>query len=302
MEKNFKGPLFIVGLSRSGTKLIRGLLNQNNKILLPKYESHFIPEVLSDIDLNINDLYNKISRSTFVSKFPEIEWPSISRLNQICPINNKSNLIEAVLKYYALNDLNKTWDNEVIWGDKTPLYLRYLDLLFNNFPNCKFIHIIRDPRDRAISVKKTWGKSMFRATELWKNEIEDAIKWRNRTDSYIEIKYEELVKNTEKVLKDLCIFLNIEYTEEMLTLNKPTEKYGKNSNKVSVGKTSISKYNFEGKKKIKRIEEIAYPIMKQTGYEIKYANRHKKYPQFKMYIYKFVDFINFEINNKIKGY
>ena len=51
----------------------------------------------------------------------------------------------------------------------------------------------------------------------------------------MEIRYEELVNNTEKVLKELCDYLDVTYSEKMLTLKQPSEKYGKNSSKITVG-------------------------------------------------------------------
>ena len=143
---------------------------------------------------------------------------------------------------------------------------------------------------------------MTRATELWRNEISGAMKWRNMSNNYIEIKYEDLVLNTERVLIELCDFLKITYTKEMLTLRKPTEKYGLNSKKNSVGKTSLNRYEEENKKVIKRIEEIAYPLMKILGYEVKYAEKYCPMSKYRMFILKFIDFINYKIANKIKGY
>ena len=153
---NFIGPLFIVGLSRSGTKLIRDLLNQSSKIFIPDYESHFIPEILRLDGLSLEQIYLKLGKSSFVKKFPETKFPSFKTLETVTLIRNKSDLIEAVLKYYALENRSEKWDKNFIWGDKTPSNLRYLDLLYLHYPNSKFIHIIRDPRDRAISVNNTW--------------------------------------------------------------------------------------------------------------------------------------------------
>ncbi len=302
MGDDFKGPLFIVGLSRSGTKLIRDLLNRNERILLPGIETHFIPKMLLDKESKIEQLYAEVEDSLFVKRIPEKEWPKYETLDKISSIRSNSDLVEAFLKYYALQQGEKEWDKAVIWGDKTPSYLRHLNVLNENFPDCKIIHIVRDPRDRALSVNKTWGKSMKRATELWRREVQDSISWANKKDSYCEVKYEDLISNTRQELTDICRFLNIEYSDSMMELSKPSEKYGKNSKFLKPSKSNKNKFKSENIKKIKRLEEIAYPMMKHLGYEIQYAKKHKPVSEFNMFWIKVLDFIKFKTAVKIKGY
>lgn len=300
-QELFKGPLFIVGLSRSGTKLIRDLLNRNENILLPEIESHFIPKILTDTKLNTKTAYKKIKRTLFVKRYSDIKYPNLEILKQFSQLRRKTELIESILKYYALVG-KEGWNNDTIWGDKTPLYLRSLDLLKTHFPTCKIIHIIRDPRDRALSVRRTWGKSMYRATEIMRKEIMDSIPWREKKDIYFEVKYEELIENPENILKQICHFLNVNFSKKMLNLSKPSEKHGKNSEKLEVNKNNKSKFLFENHNKIKRIEEIAYPIMKDLGYEIKFAKSFKPLSPILMTILRYTDHINFKISVKIKGY
>ena len=143
---------------------------------------------------------------------------------------------------------------------------------------------------------------MYRATELWRREIQESNEWRNKSDYYLEIKYENLILNTEKVLRELCMFLNVDFSIEMLELKKPSEKYGVHSRKLDISKTSIAKYGSETSMWIKRIEEIAYPMMKQLGYNIKFAKSHKPFSSIKMPIVKVMDFIKFKVNVKRKRY
>jgi len=302
LNNKFKGPLFIVGLSRSGTKLIRDLINNNNFVSLPNIESHFLPKILGDEKISLNNAIEIISKSLFVQRFPKNDFPSIELLEGSEKIENKIQLVEAILKYYGNIDENQKWNDNVIWGDKTPSYLRHLELLDTCFPESKFIHIIRDPRDRALSVNLTWGKSMERATELWRSEIQKASEWRSKKDHYLEIKYEDLTNDPISVLKSTCDFLGIDFSEQMLTLNKPSEKYGKSSRLKSVNKTNTQKFEVLKPSQIKRLEEIAFPVMKELGYKIIYAKKFKPYSQIEMMLYKYIDFFNFKINNKLKGY
>lgn len=300
-ENSFNGPLFIVGLSRSGTKLIRDLLNRNSKIAIPEIETHFIPAYLAENKQGLEELYDSIEKSSFVKRFPNKAYPSLKELGEIKSLVDNTDLIESVLKYYAIEE-NEEWDNELIWGDKTPSYLRHLDFLKAKFPSCKFIHIIRDPRDRALSVNKTWNKSMYRATELWRREIENSSKWRNNKNDYFEFKYEQLLEDSEGVLKKVCSFLGIDFSQQMLELSKPSEKYGSNSNRTGVGTQNTSKYLNENPQVIKRIEEIGFPVMKKMGYKIEYAKKYKPFPDYKMFYFKVIDYLNFKVSVVKKGY
>lgn len=300
MSDKFKGPLFIVGLSRSGTKLIRDLINQSDFVAIPDVETHFIPKILRN-KTSVKQSLKSIFKTSFVKRNPEIPFPSIENLKTIRTITTNEHLIEAILKYYGTKG-NLVWDENVIWGDKTPLYLRSLDLLKKHFPESKIIHIIRDPRDRAISVKKTWGKSMNRAIQKWQEELYQAQKWRGNKTFYYEIMYEDLLQRTEGVIQEFCDFLDIPFQQEMLQLSKPAEKHGKTSADLKVNSSNQQKFYDYAPKTIKRIEEIAYPMMKVYGYEPIYAKRHKPINMKTVPIIKLFDYMRFRISNKIKGY
>ena len=111
-DKKFNGPLFIVGLSRSGTKLIRDLLNRNERIGMPGIETHFIPGLLANDNLGIMDVYKAIGKSAFAQRLANLEYPSFERLEEMLAIDNKTDLIEAILKYYSLEGKDK-WKEDV---------------------------------------------------------------------------------------------------------------------------------------------------------------------------------------------
>jgi hypothetical protein len=302
MNKNkFLGPLFIVGLSRSGTKLLRDLLNRNDLVKIPEIETHFIPELLKKPDLSIEKAHDIVSNSLFKQRFPDVKFPTIEELERLNKIETILDYIEVILKFYGVKGV-EAWNNDVIWGDKTPLYLRHLDTLKNAFPKAKVIHIIRDPRDRAISVKKTWNKSMYRTTEKWKREVENAQYFKDDNDFYFELRYEDLLDSTVDKLKEISNFLGIQFQEKMLTLEKPSEKHGDNKKVLKVNSKNSKKFIGYDKEIIKRIEEIAFPYLEIYGYDPVYAEKHKAYPEFLMELKKYSDYINFKISNKIKGY
>jgi hypothetical protein len=61
-----------------------------------------------------------------------------------------ASIFEFIMRFFT-EEYNS---EEFICGDKSPGYVNHLKLLNNVFPNARFIHIIRDPRDHVLSMHK----------------------------------------------------------------------------------------------------------------------------------------------------
>ncbi len=117
-----------------------------------------------------------------------------------------------------------------IWGDKNNYYIHKLNVMENLYPKAKYIHLVRDGRDVAVSyleLKELKSESKYKPNlPLEINEI--ANEWVQNTmkvDSFLEnidpkrkqiILYEDLIQHTEKILKQICGFLEIEFSNSML--------------------------------------------------------------------------------------
>lgn len=104
------------------------------------------------------------------------------------------------------------------WGDKTPRYVLAMPTIAELLPEARFIHMIRDGRDVAVSIIPLWfgPASIEQAASWWKERIDVA---RREADArrYIEIKYESLVTNPRPELERVCTFIGLDFREEMLT-------------------------------------------------------------------------------------
>lgn len=270
-----KSPVFIIGMPRSGTKLMRALLNQHSQISLTNYESHYVPYFIKKFGLT----------PTFKTK--EDLKPVIEEFNKTVTgitLNNSGKFLsetnflnaadpqnwESIFRYFFKHSGSKPITDEMIWGDKTPGYINHIPLLKKLFPNARFIHMIRDPRDYALSSHKGWGKSLYRAAQRWKVSIEKAKQQvRNISSDYLEVRYEELITNTESVMRRVCTFLQIPFEQDVIQLKNPTpEDIGDVKNVAQIISTNTAKYKKSlSAKQIKRIEEIVLPVMIQLGYK-----------------------------------
>ena len=214
-------PFFIVGVPRSGTTLLRLMLNSHPNLCVP-FESAFIPRFfyklgsygpLSD-PRNAERLLRDISEVQQVKRGQLVQDP---RTILSYPIRSYSDLIHAIFAEYAKRKGKKRW------GDKSPGYVTDIDVLWKLFPGCKIIHIVRDGRDVAVSLRKvSWGRRSI-------PELATRWKWMSIVghkvgsvlgNHYLEIRYEDLVLKTEETVRAICDFLDEPYHTGMLTFHR----------------------------------------------------------------------------------
>jgi hypothetical protein len=188
-------------------------------------------------------------------------------------IQSYADLVEAIMSEKA-RSMGKSR-----WGDKTPFYTADIDVLWEIFPEAKIIHLVRDGRDVVISqAKMEWlSRSLPRlaADWRWKTTICHKVGTVRGRSHFLELKYEDLVTNTEPSLRRVCDFLDETFAPEMLEYHRTAEEEvpGKSlrwhrssvsppdPNKVGVWRQELSKSD--------RIifEQIAGETLELFGYE-----------------------------------
>jgi hypothetical protein len=115
-----------------------------------------------------------------------------------------------------------------ITGAKFPVHYSYIDTLLAWYPRCRIIHTVRDPRAIFTSqyykhLRKAGGKGKYSIgiTQFIhvNRSIRGVRKMHHRlkaSDNYYVVRYEDMVTNPEKTLKDVCRYLDIEFQEQML--------------------------------------------------------------------------------------
>lgn len=279
-------------MPRSGTKLLRDLLNQNARIGIPEFETHFIPMLVGKFGMESDftdpasfcnickDLHQTNFHSHFLKAGRAVPEPQdlLEHCASLASSRRKDigwpEFFEAVLRSYAPSDRHPGF----VFGDKTPSYLVSLPLLKRLFPSARFLHIIRDPRDYCLSVNRTWGKDLRRAAYRWSSKIRlartDAMDF---SDHYLEVRYEDLLQKTQTVVRRICSFLDLEFEDGMTSLSKPSEQYGQARDFVGVLTENVAKYEQElTKKQIRIIEEISFNQMVDLNMHISLAQNPKR--------------------------
>ena len=108
------------------------------------------------------------------------------------------------------------------WGDQTGLVERYAGPIFAALPGVRIIHMVRDPRDRYEGSLSMWPSGRGRAgaaSARWRYSIDlgerNARRWPGR---YRLLRYEDLVRNPEQVVANLCEFVGESFEPAMMDL------------------------------------------------------------------------------------
>lgn len=105
------------------------------------------------------------------------------------------------------------------WGDKTPFYVRKMDVIQEVLPEARFIHLIRDGRAVALSIRDLWfGPDTIEAcAEFWVARIDEARRKASALgDRYIEVRYEDLVRDPEPELRRICELIDLDWNDWMV--------------------------------------------------------------------------------------
>jgi hypothetical protein len=292
------GPLFVVGMPRSGTKLLRGLLTQHARIRIPDAETDFFPFLVRHVrehgppagDGQFAYMFEQLSGATYFSyrarRTPPFCWQDWRR--ECDGRYDAAGLFEGFVRY----ETGCARAGGGIWGDKSPAYVRYGDLLLEHFPQARLVHIVRDVRDYCISVKKTWRKDMRRAAHEWARDVARAHQLcLTQPQRCIEIKYEDLLQTPEAVMQRLTAFLGIEPAgESMVRLAKPVEVRGDAAGRTEIMRDNFSKYSDRlTQRQISRIEALAFDTMQLVGYQPHYAPGQKTLGAFEQRLLRYKD-------------
>lgn len=157
----------------------------------------------------------KIVRKYGIYSFPYSEVGSIfDNLEQYGLESNQVwRWVQHSKDFPALVDIFENYINKrtgkFIWAEKTPRNIRVIGQYINRFPQSKVIHIVRDPRDVVMSLQKR-GFSFLKSAEIWLAAVYSIQPYRNNKN-FLEIRYEDLVCETNQTLNKVCEFIGVRF-------------------------------------------------------------------------------------------
>jgi hypothetical protein len=278
-------PIFMIGTQRSGSNLLRLMLNQLDEIASP-HPPHILKRMYPLLDYynDITRLHNFHQLADDVCRLVELNpvpWEGVilNRDEVISRCKNRSLLA----LFGAVYDIcAETWGART-WCCKSLENIKFVDDIERYFDSPRYIYLYRDGRDVALSFQKAvvGEKHMYNIAANWANTQSIALKLRDRFEEsrFFSVSYENLIENTEHTAQRLCKFLGVEYNCSMLDYHRSKEasRSAESSSLWSglvqpVIKSNTQKYlHSASQEEIVIFESVAGHVLDNLGYQRAYV-------------------------------
>ncbi len=310
--------IFLLGVHKSGTSLLRSLFEGHRDLYTIPLEAHYFAnagyrvnyplrkegykeKVFSDEAINwiehSNRSKNEYGDGNASGFFNEEEF-SKALLN--LSVENGPEELLHYFKSILISDKNYSNEGNKVYVEKSVDNLEFAQLLSRWFPKAKFIHIVRNPYSNLVSLRKyrQKGSGQYPSLPIILKTLEYNFTYlennRMSIPNYLVLKYEDLLLETEPEMKRLADFLGIEYVSSMLHPTFGGESWNGNS-------TSDEKFEGVSSKNIDAWKDLIFPHevhfinqmfgseMKSVGYDMITPGgsfwKKAKQEKWKMYFY-----------------
>jgi Sulfotransferase family len=221
------GPrFFVIGCERSGSTLLRAMLDSHPRLAVPP-ESYFLatvspgPTATHEVRAD-SFLADVTSRQADLLRWHLPEETVRERLRALAPLT-------FYVAAAALYDVYGESQGKPIVGDKTPAYVMVAARLASAYPEARFVHLVRDGRDVALSLVDREHKppnTLAQAALFWRHRVLAGLNAEAALgDRCIRVVYEDLVDEPTATLERICDHLGVDYDPRMLDYTRAGERY-----------------------------------------------------------------------------
>jgi hypothetical protein len=220
---------FVVGIARSGTTLLRLMLDAHPELTIPP-ETHFLPRLFNHFDRWVKEGIEgdelRERALELITSHPR--WGDIDL--DPAPVRRRMADHDPLTAGDAARSFYEAYAAHVgkpRWGDKSPPYTWKAKRIQRELPEAHFIHLIRDGRDVALSLSEvSWGPGDLQAAAAkWVDELSRARHRARRLapGTYTELRYEDLVADPEPLLRRIAKFVELPWDPGMLEYHRGAE-------------------------------------------------------------------------------
>ncbi|MDP6935442.1 MAG: sulfotransferase, partial [Myxococcota bacterium] len=221
MNERCEAPLFIVGTERSGSNLMRLILDAHSRIDVP-HPPHLM-NYLGPIESSYGDLSEPRSLRSLARDllwivrrhiYPWDVQPTVDELISDAASPDLLGLMG------ALYDAHRRYRGKARWGCKSTFVIDYVDRVLEQYPAAQFVWLVRDPRDVAVSSRKSVFSPCHpvNTARLWTRQQAHGLELEKRLSSerWHRMTYEQLTTDPEGEIRRVCEFLGEEFEPGML--------------------------------------------------------------------------------------
>jgi Sulfotransferase family len=215
-------PFFIVGNDRSGTTLLRLVLDRSEEAAVPS-ESMFLIDFASVRRRGGLDDAERAARfAREVWSHPKVRLWELPGQPPAVPAGLSHDgayrfVVESPFRAYAERE------GKGRFGDKTPAYVHYLEEILAVWPEARVVILVRDARDVALSITGLpFGPNNPYAAALWWSQgIRAGLEAQERhPENVLTVRYEELVADPASVVARVCEHVGLGYNSDMLAIER----------------------------------------------------------------------------------
>lgn len=214
-------PIFIIGTERSGSNLLRVILTSHSRIDVPhpphvmKYFAHLEPRY-GDLDRreNLDRLAGDVLRLLAVHIHP---WQVTVHRARLVDEAEPKDLLGLL---FGLQQQHMERAGKARWGNKSTFMLDHVDRVRAHRPGARFLWLVRDPRDVAVSSRQSVFSPFhpYFTARLWAaQQAECEALWRRLgPEVVLRLRYEDLLADPEATVREVCRFLGEDFELQML--------------------------------------------------------------------------------------
>lgn len=281
LDETESNPLFfIVGRGRSGTTLLSRMLAQHSELSVAP-EGFFAMNLRArfgnahwddrTIERFCDALVLENRMKTWGLELDEVS----SRLHAALPALNYQRACAVVYRCHAECTLGQPGAR--LFGDKNPHYSLMVGTLLKQFPDARFVHVVRDPRDNVLSFRSVpfdvnTVSGLAARWRAYNEVIERAV--RTAPERFLRVRYESLVAQPTLELTRICGFLGVPFEPQLLAFFEQPQVnfYGEGSRWFSQLKQPVDGRHVNkwaqalSKGELVEIEGLCGATMKRLGY------------------------------------
>ena len=212
------GPIFVSGPSRSGKTLMSVILSSHSRIVVSRRTDMWPRFYQRFGDLEQRDNFERCLAAMLMQSHITALGPDVERLRREFLGGPRS----YARLFALLHEHHAERCGKARWGDQTTGLETLADRILPAYDGARFIHMVRDPRDRYAAVVERRPQRRFalpRSTMVWARSAALAVRNEARyPDVYRSVRYEALVSRPEQTIRNVCTFLGEEYQPSMLRL------------------------------------------------------------------------------------
>ncbi len=222
-------PIQIIGTQRSGSNLLRLMLNQLDEITAP-HPPHILQNFVPLLNLygNLEDPQNFHQLIADVCTFVELNpvpWKGVKfDREEISSLCKAQNLMEV---FRVIYELKARFDKASFWVCKSMANVKYAYKMEEAGMRPLYLHLYRDGRDVACSFKKAivGEKHVYPLANQWRDNHEACFQLQQKIeyDRFLQISYEDLLNSPERELKRITSFINVKFSSNVLNFYKSEE-------------------------------------------------------------------------------